>query len=295
MTTSVYLNGKIIDASEARISVSDAGWLHGAGLFETMRAENGVVFQLESHIERLSASAEKLLSPIERSDLPSQQDFQDLLAANSLKVARVRLTVSSGEVDTATENSEPVITVCVTAVPLRTPSSSDYERGVATAISAHRISPSDPLAGHKTTGYLPRLIALREAQRLRCTEAIWFTTNNTLAEGCISNVWIVQNSTLKTPPVNTPVLPGIARSIVLKLAAAAGLETSECTISIDDLLDADEVFLTNSIVQVLPVNRIEKHDIQEGRVGKIAKQLLEAYRVKVKKECSQGGQEESKN
>ena len=116
-------------------------------------------------------------------------------------------------------------------------------------------------------------------------ESIWFTTANHLAEGSISNVFVVHDGTLKTPPLDTPVLPGIARSVVLEIAREEAIETVECPLTIDNLLDADEILLTNAIMQVMPVIRVENHDISHGRVGLMAKRLLDQYRQRVRKEC----------
>ena len=116
-------------------------------------------------------------------------------------------------------------------------------------------------------------------------ETLWFTTANRLAEGSISNVFVAQGKTIKTPPLDTPVLPGIARGVVLEMARDLSIETLECPLTIDDVLDADEVFLTNALMQVMPVARIEKHDIKTGRVGTMAKTLLTEYRHRVEKEC----------
>ena len=286
MTPYVYLNGEFVKEADARVSVYDGGWLHGAGLFETMRAENGRVFRLESHIDRLCSSASKLLSPIDRETLPDARVLAELLDRNGLKVARVRLTASAGSVLTESPEGSPRPTVCATAAPLTGYPREAYERGVTVVVSKFRQSPYDPVAGHKTTAYLPRLIGLREAQQAGCVEAIWFTTSNQLAEGSISNVFVVREGVLKTPPVDTPVLPGIARSVVLGLAAQCEMENRQVSLTIDDLLDGDEVFLTNTIMQIMPVIRVEKHDIGEGKVGSITKRLGEQYRELVRKECS---------
>ncbi len=285
MTQFVYFNGKLVPEDEARISIDDGGWLHGAGLFETMRAENGRVFRLESHIGRLRRSAEVLIRPLEREQLPSTADLEQLLERNELKVARLRLTVSAGSMDPG-EDASIRPTVCVTAKPLGAPPASVADTGVPVVITKHLVSPSDPIAGHKTLAYLPRLIGLREAQRARCSEALWFTTGRHLAEGSISNVFIVCGGVLVTPPLDTPVLPGIARGIVIKLARKAGIEVQERPLSIDDLLDANEVMLTNVIMQVMPVSRVEKHDIADGRPGPITRRLREAFRDLVRKECA---------
>ncbi len=293
MTATVYLNGEFVDESEAKLSVCDGGWLHGAGLFETMGAENSRVFRLELHMRRLCRSAATLLTPLERGVLPSPAVIAGLLERNGLTEARIRLTVSAAAPSrrlqpaqtSAQLDTHSALTVCLTAAELSGYASGFYENGIQVAICDSRLSPTDPIAGHKTTAYLPRLLALRDAQRAKCTESLWFTTANQLAEGSISNVFIVHEGVLKTPPLNTPVLPGITRATVLEIARGAGVETQECPLTIDDLLDADEVLLTNSIMQVMPVIRVEKSDIGDGRVGSIAKRLLEDYRKLVQEEC----------
>jgi branched-subunit amino acid aminotransferase/4-amino-4-deoxychorismate lyase len=274
-----------VNEPEAVVSVYDGGWLHGAGLFETMRAENGRVFRLESHLDRLRRSASKLLTELTRDHLPSNGSFAELLARNGLDSARVRLTVSAGSMRGRRDGAFLSPTVCATAAELSEYPTECYSHGVAVAVCDFRVSPSDPTAGHKTTGFLPRLLGLRQARQAGCTEALWFTTANRLAEGSISNVFVVCGGVLKTPPLDTPVLPGIARGIVLDVARRMGIETRECPLTINDLLDADEVLLTNAIMQVIPVIRVEKRDIGGGRIGPTAGRLLEEYRRLVQEEC----------
>lgn len=286
MTTIAYLNGKFIPESEAAISASDGAFLHGAGLFETMRAENGCVFHLDRHLDRLQSSAADLLKPIERSELPKKDVFGELLKRNEMLTARVRLTVTPGPMRSRTEGPAAPLNVLISATKLAGYPPEQYQTGVAVIVCPFKQSPSDPLAGHKTTAYLPRLLGLRQAQKVGCMEALWFTTENYLAEGSISNVFIVTKGTLRTPPLETPVLPGIARATALEIAADAGIPTKEEPLNINDLLDADEVILTNAVMQVMPVIKVEKHDVGGGKPGPIAQQLLEAYRVLVKRECS---------
>jgi len=287
MTATVYLNGAFVSEQEAHVSVYDGGWLHGAGLFETMRAERGCVFRLESHLERLRRSANAILTPMERSDLPDETVFKELLERNSLNEARVRMTVSAGSMREADEGDLRRLTVCATTSPLSGYPAELYDRGVPVAVCDFRQSTTDPLAGHKSTAYLPRLLSLRQAQQKHCMEAIWFTTHNELAEGSITNIFIVRSGVLKTPPLDTPVLPGISRELVLQIASEFLIECEQCALSIDDLLDADEVLLTNVIMQVMPVMRVEKHDIGHGRVGPIGKRLLQEFRRQVQQECVQ--------
>lgn len=285
MTSTVYLNGAFVSEPDAHVSVFDGGWLHGAGLFETMRAEGGRVFRLEAHLERLRRSANAVLTPMERSDVPAEDVFKELLERNGLNEARVRLTVSAGSMREADEGDVRRLTMCATTSPLSGYPTELYDRGVHIVVCDFRQSTSDPLAGHKSTAYLPRLLGLRQAQQKRCMEAIWFTTGNELAEGSISNVFVVRGGVLKTPPLDTPVLPGIARGLVLQIASDRGIECEQCPLSIDDLLDADEVLLTNAIMQVLPVVRVERRDIGQGRVGPIGKRLYQEYRNRVQQEC----------
>lgn len=291
MSRVVFLNGCFLPAAEARISVWDAGWLHGAGLFETMRARFGRIFRLDAHLDRLMGSAQKLLLPLERPDLPLTSDFAELLERNGLTEARVRLTVTAGPtIDQDTSRSQPQedrprLTVCTTATRFAAYPREFAERGMTVSISPYKVAPDDPLAGHKCTSYLPRLLALRDAHLKQCGEALWFTTGNLFTEGSISNVFVVREGKLQTPPLETPVLPGITRAAVLELAKIAGLQAEEKPLTIDDLLDAGEVFLTNSIMEVMPVCRVEKHQIGNGQPGPVTKRLGEDYRVLVEKEC----------
>ena len=285
----VYLNGRFVPRDDAVVSVYDGGFLHGAGLFETMRAGNRRIFRLDAHLERLMRSAEKLLFPVDRAQLPSTDDFQSLLARNDLSSARVRLTVTSGSVLITADADRPSLTVCATATGDPDYPPEFHKNGVAVMICPFRQIATDPLAGHKTTNYLPRLVALRAAHAKSCVEAIWFTPENLLAEGSVSNVFVMKGGTVATPPLDTPVLPGIARAVVIELCRTASIPVEERPVNIDDLLDADEVFLTNSVMQVMPVIRVEAKDIGEGKPGRIATELLTAYRALVAWECRNDG------
>jgi branched-subunit amino acid aminotransferase/4-amino-4-deoxychorismate lyase len=242
------------------------------------------LFRAEAHVERLRQSAGKLMRPIGREELPSRVDFLELLQRNQLSEARIRLTLSAGSV--SPDAVESSWTVCATAAPLIPPAERMYREGAQVALSSYRVSPLDPLGGHKTTSYFPRLLGLREAQQKQCMEALWFTTRNTLAEGCISNVFVVKSGSLKTPLLDTPVLPGIARAVVLELARSMGIAVAETALSIDDLLDADEVFLTNVLMQVMPVTKIERREIADGKVGAQTRRLREAFGELVRRECA---------
>ena len=270
----VFLNSGIVDEAQACVSALDSGFLYGLGLFETMRAVGGEVFALDDHLARLAASAVALQvqNPYEKSFLADA--VRQTLEANSLQEARVRLTLSGGPM-----NAEPpAATLFVTATGLDSYPKECYEKGVTAVISDYRQNPQDPATGHKTISFFSRLLALREAHCKHATEALWFTPQGLLAEGCISNVFIVRDSTLFTPKRETPVMPGVARKHILRLAGTLGIGAEERDLTVSDLLKADEVFVSNVIMLLLPVVAVEAHAVGEGRPGPVTKKLLEAFR-----------------
>jgi len=275
MANKVFLNNKIVDADKATVSITDSGILYGAGLFETLRSYNAKIFALDDHIDRLFNSTKTLQLNNSLTTEFVRNALYEVLEANDLKNARLRLTLTGGSISDAGEFPES--TLIITAAELQEYTKQYYEKGVMATLCDYRQNPADPLIGHKTTNYLSRIMGLKLAKLKHAAEAIWFTPDNRLAEGCISNVFIVKDAKLFTPPLDTPILPGVMRKIVLQLARKNNIETMEKILYITDLLNADEVFLTNVIMQILPVTSIEKKTIAEGRVGPITKQLRQLF------------------
>ncbi len=283
MAEKVFLNDNLIDMGETRVSATDSGFLYGAGLFETMRSRNGMVFRLEDHLDRLSASARALSIsyPYEKAYIRGAIDR--LLQANQLAEARLRLTLTNGPLAQPEERRKP--TLLITATAFRPYPPEYYETGVLVILCPFRQNATDPTCGHKTTCYYPRLLALNLAHQKRAAEALWFTTDNRLAEGCVSNIFLVKNSILYTPPLETPVLPGIARKTVRELAQQQSLDLVEKDLFIADVLEADEIFLTNVIMEVLPVVGVEQHTVGNGRVGPITRKLREGFLQAIEQQC----------
>lgn len=275
MAEKVFLNNKLVGIDKAKVSVTDSGLLYGAGLFETMRADNGVVFALKDHLDRLFFSAEKLSINNTFGKEQISDAIYRVLKANELTDARLRLTLTGGSI--SAEQEKPKSTLVVTATKLQSYPSEYYKNGVLVILCPFRQNPHNPTCGHKTTSYFSRMKALDFARQHRATEALWFTTDNRLAEGCISNVFLVRDSVLYTPSLSTPVLAGVARKTVCQLAMENSIELLEKDLTIDDLLAADEVFLTNVIMKVLPVNKIEKHMVGEGKLGPLTKKLQKLF------------------
>jgi len=274
MTEKVYLNGDIVEMAKAAVTVSNPSLLHGVGLFETLRSYDERAFLLQRHIERMINSAKHFDMPV----LELMERIPDavaaVLTANKLKNARIRFTAMPPGAQGENEGPTLLVAAQETAGYPR----ALYERGMTVHLNTRwRQSGLDPLAGHKTTSYFPRLLALRDAQAAGCGESLWFTPDNHLAEACMSNVFIVKGGRLRTPTLDTPVLPGITREVVIELAARAGLQVEQTALTVNDLLDADEVFLTNAIMEIMPVTRIEKKALGNEKPGPITSQLLKAY------------------
>jgi len=283
MSEHIFLNDKLVDKDKAFVSVSDSGFLYGYGLFETMRSYNGVVFALEDHLDRLFLSAGTLgiETPYDKKYIADA--INKLLEMNELSEARLRLTLTAGLPTQAVEKRES--TLLITSVTLQPYPPEYYQKGVLVVLCPYRQNTTDPLCGHKTTSYFSRMLGLLTAHQKRAAEALWFTETNYLAEGCISNVFLVKDSMLLTPMVETPVLPGIARKTVCRLAEEQSIVIKEKNLSIDDVLDAQEIFLTNSIMQILPVVAVEKHAVGDEKVGPMTKKLMKCYDELVNKEC----------
>ena len=129
------------------------------------------------------------------------------------------------------------------------------------------------------------MIALKSAHQKGAAEALWFTVDNRLAEGCISNVFLIKDSVLYTPPIETPVLAGVARKTVCEMALKNSVKLVEKDLYISDLLDADEIFLTNVIMQIMPISGVEKHTVGSGKPGPLTKKLQKKFDEYVKTEC----------
>jgi branched-chain amino acid aminotransferase len=283
MSEKVFLNNSVVDKDKAAIPVDDGGLLYGAGLFETMRSYNGKIAGLDMHLDRLFSSARKLgLMHNFKKDFLTDAVYQTL-TANELEDARLRLTATSGPMTAEAEKINPRL--LITAAKLEGYPEEYYEKGVMVVLCPFRQNVTDPLSGHKTLNYFTRMLALRLGQQKKAAEVLWFTTDNRLAEGCISNVFLVKDSVIYTPKLDTPVLDGIVRRYVFDIARENSFEIKEKDLSLDDTLDADEVFLTNSIIEVLPVANIEKHTVGKGKPGEITKKIYQDYKKRIKQEC----------
>ena len=284
-TERMYVAGRIVPMAEATVSALDAGLLLGAGLFETLRTYGGRPMRLTGHLARLRASGNLLRILVRETDEQIAGIISLLAAVNGVPDARLRITATRGPLAAELEDDKaPPATLLVTAGPMMPYPKELYETGAMVVVSDIRANETDPVTFHKATGYMMNLLALRDAHRARATEALRFNTKNRLAEGAMSNVFLVSGGRLLTPPVEDGLLAGVTRAAVLELAPAAGVAAEQRSLTVHDLLEADEVFLTNSIMEVMPVVRVERHEIGGGRPGPVTRKLAEAYRALVTRE-----------
>jgi branched-chain amino acid aminotransferase len=283
----VFLNGKIIDAAEARVSIFDAGLVHAVGLFETMRAYGGRIMRMSAHLDRLAKSAAALEMQVQVDHARIESGIGELLAANDLTDARLRLTMTPGELprEQSEGNGHSGATLIITAGPVKAYPAELYQHGMRVCVCPYKQSRFDPLAGHKTLSYFPRLLAMKYAAQQKCNEALWFNTDNQLAEGSVCNVFLVRGGTVMTPPLDTPALAGTVRDAVLEVGRKAGMSVEERVIDIEMLLSAEEVFLTGSVLEVMPVTGIEKHQVGTGAPGDVTQMVSTLYRKLVDEEC----------
>ena len=291
----VWLNGNFIEEDEARISLRDTGLLHAAGLFTTFRAHNGKIFRLKDHLARLRRSCEALFIPLTYKDEVLTAAATELLSRNNLTDARMRLTVTRGSAQQDPLHGLRLSpTTFLTATAFEPYPDEYYEKGMTVIVlDDQKLNPYDIQAGHKTLNYFSRLSALRDATQRGASEALWFNVHNYLQSGSISNIFIVKDGALITPPTRddlldlalaekipyskSATLPGITRQVIFELAAAEKIPLQRGAITINQLLDADEAFLTNSIMGIMPIARIERSPIGQNTPGPITRRICELY------------------
>jgi branched-chain amino acid aminotransferase len=241
---SVWLNGSLVEAADATISIFDHGLTVGDGVFETLKATHGQPFATRRHLERLRRSAHGLELHVPFTDDELRGAMADVLASCDLPLARVRVTVTGGPAPLGSERGDEAATVIVAVGPLKevTPSTTVWvvpwprnERGA--------------MAGIKTTSYAENVKALAFAKARGCTEAIFPTTTDLLCEGTGSNVFVGIDGRLLTPPLSSGCLAGVTRELVLEVTDAV-----EADVHMGDFLAADEVFLTSTGRDVQPVH-----------------------------------------
>jgi branched-chain amino acid aminotransferase len=289
VATWVWLDGRLRPAEAPHLSVADRGFQLGDGIFETARVRRGVVIELEEHLRRLheSATAIALHLPVDDDRLVSGID--EVVRAEGLASdgtagppgdAAIRLTVSRGPVERrgllphGWESA--TATVAIQAWPYGPPEARLLDHGVRAVSSAVRRDPRSPLAGIKSTSRADYVFAKLEAERAGADDALFLTIDGEISEGTTANVWLLRGVHLSTPPLAAAILPGTTRTWLFDHAGDLGLEAQEVPIRPDDLVSADEAFLSSSVAGIVPLVALDGRPIGRGRPGPWTRGLREA-------------------
>jgi branched-chain amino acid aminotransferase len=275
----VYISGKLFDKAEAKVSVYDHGLLYGDGVFEGIRSYGGKVFRLEEHLKRLwdSAKAIWLTIPISREEMAKA--VYDTLRVNNIADGYIRLVVTRGAGTLGLDpnrTSDPqviIITDYISLYPREL-----YEKGLEiVTVSVVRNHPAALSPRIKSLNYLNNILAKIEGLQAGCVEALMLNTKGEVAECTGDNVFLVRDGVLLTPPIEAGILEGVTRQAVIELARGKKLDVREIPLTKHDVYIADEMFLTGTAAEVIPVVKVDSRVIGGGKPGEITRDLMERF------------------
>jgi len=279
----VAVDGVVLTPEHATVSVYDRGFLYGDAVFEVLRTYGGRPFALDEHLARLRRSAERVFIVLPLDDATLAREVNDALVAargDASRESYVRIVVTRGsgplslDPDTATH---PLRVILVE--PVVPPPRDAYLHGIALAsVSTRRAVDDTAASGAKVTNYLANLLALRDARARGAQEALVVDPRGHVVEGASSNVFVVTAGRVATPPESAGILVGITRAQMLRAARELGVPVDERELLPDDVYGADEVFITSSIRELLPVVRVDGRTIGSGAPGPIARALHRRFR-----------------
>jgi len=278
--TVVMIDGCIVPPEGAVISVFDRGFLYGDSVYEVMRTYDGSVFALHEHIARLYESARRVHIGVPVTTEQMTAEVLEAVAANpgSSRAVRIHVTRGTGPLGLDTAMAREPARVIVVA-PLNRPSDHDYRHGIGVAlVRTERTVDNTEAAGAKVANYLVSLLALREAQTLNAKEAVILDGRGRVLEGATSNVFVISQGVLLTPPDSEGILPGITRSYLLRAAESIRLPVRVTTLTRGDLWTADEVFISSTSREVLPVTKVDGEPVGQGEVGPLTRAIHKAFR-----------------
>ena len=284
MSLKVWIDGKLYDKADAKVSVYDHGLLYGDGVFEGIRVYNGKVFECTAHIERLWASAKaiRLNIPITREQMCAA--IEETVRANNFRDCYVRAVVTRGPGDLGINPQKSprpsvfIITDLISVYPRES-----YDKGIAVITSSViRNHPNALSARIKSLNYLNNILAKIEANDAGVAEAVMLNHEGYVAECTADNIFIVRGGQVQTPGMTEGLLEGITRGVMLTLCKRMNLPFVEKRLERYDLYTSDECFLTGTGAEVIPVTRIDGRDVGNGQPGALTKRLIEAFRAYIR-------------
>ncbi len=280
MSLLVYLNGELVPEAEAKVSVFDHGVLYGDGVFEGIRVYNGRVFRLQQHLERLydSAAAIMLSVPLTMEELT--EATLETCRANKLSDGYIRLVVTRGRGDLGLDPRKcPKPTVFIIADCIELYPEEYYENGLEVITCATRRNSPDALdPAIKSLNYLNNILAKIETARAGVPEGIMLSSDGYVAECTGDNIFLARDDHVITPPISIGNLRGITRQVVIELLAEMGIETHEELFRLLEVYNAQEVFLTGTAAEIVPVVRVDGRPIGDGKPGQLTGELRARFR-----------------
>jgi len=286
----VWLDGKLVDEADARLSVFDHGVLYGDGVFEGIRIYSGRIFQCQTHVDRLFESARKIRLPIEQTKGKIVDAMYETIAANDISDGYIRLVVTRGAGTLGLNPfkcSAPSTFIIADSIALYPQEM--YDNGMAVIIAKTvRVSANmlDPCI--KSLNYLNNICAKIEAIDAGVAEAIMLNVQGNVAECTGDNIFIVKDAQVITPDTDSGILVGVTRGVVMRLARELGLTVIERTITPEELRSADECFLTGTAAEVIAVTKIDETTIGNGKTGEVTTKLSTAFREFTTSEQAEG-------
>ncbi len=283
MTEYAYLNGELVPVDEARISVLDYGFLFGYGLYETLRGYEGKLFRLDDHLMRLNDSARTLGIALDVRTL--REAALRTVRANCYPQTRVRITVTLGKgTMTPDIRSCATPTVLILAGEYHPFPQTRYEQGYNAVVSSIRRNSRSPVTLMKSANSLENMLARQEARHIGADEALFINDRGHLTEASGSNVFFVNEGIIATPRLKAGILPGVTRAAVFEVAKSEALILRQINILPHAIFEAEEAFLTNSLIEVMPLTVVDGTPIGDGKPGVVTRQLMDSYRDLVKRE-----------
>lgn len=276
----IFIDGDYFSPKDAKISVFDHGLLYGDGVFEGIRCYNGNVFHLDEHLERLYDSAKSLMLKIPDPIEEMKQNVLETLRRNQLSEGYVRLIVTRGIGDLGLDPDKcPNPSVIIIADKIQLYPEHFYEEGLEiVTVSVRRSNPEAINPRIKSLNYLNNILAKIEAKQSGAVEALMLSNDGFVAECSGDNIFLVKNEVIITPPSHLGILEGVTRNSVITLAQEAGFQVEERIFTRHDIYIADECFLTGTAAEVIPVVKLDRRVIGEGKPGIVTQKLIAAFR-----------------
>lgn len=276
----IYLNGDLVPREKATVSVFDHGLLYGDGVFEGIRAYDGVVFRLGQHIDRLFRSARAILLDIPLTPAELSDAILETLRANDLRDSYIRVVVTRGAGDLGLDPRKcERPSVIIIAEGIAVYPSELYETGLEIVTLSTRRNPAQSLdPGIKSLNYLNNVLGKIECIRAGVHEGLMLNLEGHVTEATADNIFLVRRGELVTPPVHAGILDGITRGAVLELAAARQITTREILFNVYDVYNSEECFLTGTGAELIPVINVDGRVIGNGKPGPITRRLTRDFR-----------------